>query len=196
MSPLRGGVFEQTGFRVGAVSPHDPQTGHCRAEIHCAGHAGRPADRTGTDNALTGVNANAGTIAYAWAPITGGGNFSAAAGPDATNRQAFYEGWTRPLGANGWHVAADLEASRSESEGPIENGDHDFSRVGGRVQLRGPRSQSDFFAGYQAKAFGWPNLYTPFNSPESENLQTVLTAFNHRARPWGGDYIQAGAYYR
>ena len=194
---LRGGVFEQTGFRVGAVSLHDPQTGHYFAEIPIApAMLGAPQIRTGADNAITGVNANAGTIAYAWAPITGGGTLSAAAGPDATNRQAFYEGWTRPLGANGWHVAADLEASRSESEGPIENGDHDFSRVGGRVQLRGPRSQSDFFAGYQAKAFGWPNLYTPFNSPESENLQTVLTAFNHRTDLGEGDYIQAGAYYR
>ena len=33
---LRGGVFEQTGFRVGAVSLYDPQTGHYFAEIPIA----------------------------------------------------------------------------------------------------------------------------------------------------------------
>jgi len=194
---LRGGVFEQTGFRVGAVSLYDPQTGHYFAEIPIAPvMMGAPQILTGADNAITGINANTGTIAYAWAPITGGGAFSAAAGPDATNRQAFYEGWTRDFGSKGWQIAADLEAARSESEGPIENGDHDFSRVGARLQLRGPRSQSDFFAGYQAKTFGWPNLYTPFNSPESENLQTVLTAFNHRTDLGEGDFFQFGAYYR
>lgn len=194
---LRGGVFEQTGFRVGAVSLYDPQTGHYFAEIPVApAMLGAPRIDTGAENAHLGFNAATGTVAYGWAAIRAGGSLSLTGGPDATNRQSFYEGFVRDLGKGGWQVAADLEAARSESDGPIAYSDHRFGRVGGRLQLRGPRSQTDLFAGYQAKAFGWPNLYTPFNSPESENLQTVLVAFNHRADLGGGDYVQAGAYYR
>lgn len=194
---LRGGVFEQTGFRVGAVSLFDPQTGHYFAEIPIApAMLGAPRVSTGADNANSGFNASAGTVAYGWAPIRAGGNLTATGGPDASNRQAFYQGWVRELGREGWQVAADLEAARSESDGPITYGDHKFGRVGGRLQVRGPRSQTDLFAGYQAKFFGWPNLYTPFNSPESENLQTVLVAFNHRTDLGEGDFVQAGAYYR
>lgn len=194
---LRGGVFEQTGFRVGAVSLFDPQTGHYFAEIPIApAMLGAPRISTGADNAHFGFNAGAGTVAYGWAPVRHGGNLAVTGGPDASNRQAFYEGWVRSLGRDGWQVAADLEAARSESDGPIAYGDHTFGRVGGRLQVRGPRSQTDLFAGYQAKFFGWPNLYTPFNSPESENLQTVLVAFNHRTDLGEGDYVQAGAYYR
>jgi len=194
---LRGGVFEQTGFRVGAVSLYDPQTGHYFAEIPIApAMLGAPRVSTGADNAHVGFNAGAGTVAYGWAAIRTGGTLSLTGGPDSTNRQALYQGWVRDLGAAGWQLAADLAAARSESDGPIAFGDHRFGRVGGRVQLRGPRSQTDLFAGYQTKFFGWPNLYTPFNSPESENLQTVLTAFNHRADLGDGDFVQAGAYYR
>jgi len=194
---LRGGVFEQTGFRVGAVSLFDPQTGHYFAEIPIApAMLGAPRISTGADNAHLGLNAGAGTVAYGWAPIRNGGNLAVTGGPDASNRQAFYEGWVRDLGREGWQAAADLEAARSESDGPIAFGDHIFGRVGGRLQVRGPRSQTDLFAGYQAKFFGWPNLYTPFNSPESENLQTVLVAFNHRTDLGEGDFVQAGAYYR
>jgi hypothetical protein len=39
-----------------------------------------------------------------------------------------------------------------------------------------PGTQTDLFAGYQASFFGWPDLYTPFDSDETENLQTVLIA--------------------
>ncbi|MBX3749396.1 MAG: TonB-dependent receptor [Opitutaceae bacterium] len=194
---LRGGVFEQTGFRVGAVSLFDPQTGHYFAEIPIApAMLGAPRISTGAANAQLGFNAGAGTVAYGWAPIREGGSLAVTGGPDASNRQAFYEGWVRNLGGEGWQVAADLEAARSESDGPIAYGDHEFGRVGGRLQVRGPRSQTDLFAGYQAKAFGWVNLYTPFNSPESENLQTLLVAINYRADLGEGDFVQAGAYYR
>lgn len=194
---LRGGVFEQTGFRVGAVSLYDPQTGHYFAEIPVAPMMlGAPHISTGAENAHIGFSAGAGTVVYGWAAIRDGGVLTVTGGPDDSNRQGFYEGWVRNLPVRGWQVAADLEAARSESDGPIAFGDHRFGRVGGRLQVRGPRSQTDLFAGYQVKAFGWPNLYTPFNSPESENLQTVLVAFNHRTDLGAGDFVQAGAYYR
>jgi vitamin B12 transporter len=64
------------------------------------------------------------------------------------------------------------------------------------LQLAGPGGQTDLFAGYQAKFFGWPNLYTPFNSNETENLQTVLFALNHRVTYAAGEYVEAGVYHR
>ena len=59
-----------------------------------------------------------------------------------------------------------------------------------------PGSQTDLFAGYQASFFGWPNLYTPFNSDETENLETILLSLNNRENLGGGDFFEGGALYR
>ena len=93
-------------------------------------------------------------------------------------------------------LAADVELARSESDGSVPFGDHDFRRVAARVQLAGEGSQTDFFAGWQEKFFGWPNLYTPFGFNETEYLETELFAFNHRAWTTPQNYWQVGAYYR
>lgn len=63
-------------------------------------------------------------------------------------------------------------------------------------------SQTDVFAGYQAKNFAWPNLYAARNKTtglrdERERLQTQLFLVNNRTEFGSdGDYVQAGAYYR
>jgi len=51
-------------------------------------------------------------------------------------------------------------------------------------------------AAYQSKFFSWPNLYTPYGFVETENLQTALAVLNHRKTFVGGDYLQAGAFWR
>jgi vitamin B12 transporter len=67
---IRGGIFENTGFRLGGVALYDPQTGHYFAEIPVApSMLSAPAVLTGMDNAVRGFNANAGTIAYDWKPM-------------------------------------------------------------------------------------------------------------------------------
>jgi hypothetical protein len=123
----------------------------------------------GADNAVQGFNAGVGTVAYGWSPIAQRGELSAAFGEYDTNRQDIYQGVTLPGSVGGLTVGADISAARSESDGSIPYGDHDFRRVAGRVQLRGARSQTDFFAGWQKKFFGWPNLYTPFGFNETES---------------------------
>src|SRR5262249_4149366 len=40
------------------------------------------------------------------------------------------------------------------------------------------------------------NLYTPFNSNETENLETALFLVNHRVDFGAGDFFEAGAYHR
>jgi vitamin B12 transporter len=188
---IRGGIFENTGFKLGALSLYDPQTGHYFAEIPVApAMLQLPRVLTGAENALGGFNAGVGTVAYGWRPIETRGEASVAFGNDNTNRQSLYQGFL----ADG--IAGDVELSRSESDGSVPFGDHDFRRASGRLQLQDDGRQTDFFAGVQKKFFGWPNLYTPFGFNETEDLRTTLYAFNHRARLGPADYWQVGAYYR
>lgn len=194
---LRGGIFENTGFRVGAVSLLDPQTGHYLAEVPIAPVLlNAPQILTGADNALGSFNANVGVVAHGWRPVSAAGFASIAVGDHAMNRQELYQGLASNARWGGHRVAADVAYARSESDGSVEFGDHRFTRVNARLQLSSVTSQTDLFAGYQAKFFGWPNLYTPFNSKESENLQTVLFALNHRADLGKGDFLEAGAFHR
>ncbi len=194
---IRGGVFENTGFKFGAFSVYDPQTGHYLAELPIApAMLTTPRVLTGADNALGGFNAEVGTVAYNWRPITRRGEISAALGDYHSNHQGFYQGVILPSGIAGQTLAADIDFSRSESDGSVPFGDHNFQRASGRVQLRDEHSQTDLFAGWQKKFFGWPNLYTPFGVNETESLKTELFAFNHRAWSSPANYWQIGAYYR
>ena len=191
---IRGGIFENTGFKIGATSLFDPQTGHYLAEIPIApAMLQSPKVLTGVANALAGFNAGVGTVDAQWRPIEQRGEASVAVGDYATDRQDLYQGIVWPAGVAGLTLAADVDLSHSESDGSVPFGDHDFQRAAGRIQLRGAQSQTDLFAGVQKKFFGWPNLYTPFGSNESEDLRTELFLFNHRV--WSGpdDYWEIGA---
>ena len=54
---VRGGVFENTGFKVGAVTIMDPQTGHYVAELPIdPAMLSTPAIYKGIDNAVEGFN--------------------------------------------------------------------------------------------------------------------------------------------
>jgi vitamin B12 transporter len=194
---IRGGLFENTGFKLGALSLYDPQTGHYFAEIPVApAMLQSPQVLTGANNAVAGMNAEVGTVAYGWRPIQQRGEVSAAFGDYASNRQSLYQGIVWPGSTATQTIAGDFELSRSESDGSVPYGDHDFKRASGRIQVRGPQSQTDLFAGVQKKFFGWPNLYTPFGVNETENLKTELYAFNHRVQSTPDSYWQLGAFYR
>lgn len=194
---IRGGIFENTGVKIGAVSVFDPQTGHYLAEIPVTpAMLGAPEILTGAEHALSAANSTVGAVAYGWRPIRAGGSLAVAAGQDGLNRQELYQGWMSDVRVGGQRLAADVAWARSEAEGSVPFGEHNFDRFNARVQLAGATSQTDLFAGYQAKFFGWPNLYTPFNSNETENLQTLLVAWNHRTDFGRGDFVEAGAWYR
>lgn len=194
---LRGGIFENTGFKIGAVSLFDPQTGHYFAELPVApAMLSAPEILVGAQNALEGFNAGVGTVASGWRRIAPGGEVAAGIGQNGFNQQSLYAGAVRTRQNGAPELAGDVEWARSESDGSRPFGDHDFARVAGRIQLRTLTAQTDLFAGYQAKFFGWPNLYTPFGFNETENLQTVLVAANHRATYGEGSWWQAGAFYR
>ena len=184
---IRGSIFENTGFRVGSATLIDPQTGHYFAELPIAPEMlTRPDILTGADNALYGFNSTVGTINYDWSQIADGGSLTVGGGDHGLNFQRIHHGQTGQLGKSSeWNWGVEAEISRSESDGSIQFGDHDFDRSTGRIQLAGTYSQTDFFAGYQDKFFGWPNMYTPYGN-ETENLKTRLFILNHQ-QSYGGD---------
>ena len=194
---IRGGIFEGTGIQVGGMSIFDPQTGHYAVELPIpAQMLTAPAVRTGAAHAFHGLQATAGTVDYGWRRVEQGGEAAFAFGNGGLNRQSVRAAMVLAGGGTGERrVAAEASWARSEADGTVRDGDHDFQRIAGRVQFSTASSETEVFGGYQAKFFGWPNLYTPFGVAETENLQTTLLAVAHRRRLGDGS-VETGAYYR
>lgn len=194
---IRGGIFENTGFQIGALTIVDPQTGHYFAELPVApALLTAPEVFTGADLTLRATNATVGAIGHGWRPVRTTGAASLAIGEHGFRRAEIYQGFATTAVTGAPRFGIDVALARSESDGAIAFGEHEFDRMNMRLQRADASSQTDLFAGYQGKRFGWPNMYTPFNSNETENLQTVLFAANHRIDFGGGQFIEAGAYHR
>lgn len=198
---IRGGIFENTGFRVGSATLIDPQTGHYSAELPIAPEMlTAPEVLVAGDNALYGFNSTVGTISYGWSQIQNGGSATIGGGDHDLNFQRLHHAVTGKFAnTEDWSWGAEVETSRSESDGTIKHGDHDFDRTTGRVQLVGPNSQTDFFAGYQEKKFGWPAMYTAtkyIDPLEYENLKTSLFIINHRHDYGDSNYFELTATHR
>jgi vitamin B12 transporter len=152
---------------------------------------------TGADNALYGVNSSVGSVSFGWKPIKTAGSVSIGAGNNNFNLHRIHSGVSMAVDdANDWIIGFEGEYSFSESDGTIDNGDHDFKRTSGRVQLVGPSSQTDLFFGSQDKFFGWPNMYTPFNVNETEDLRTRLLMLNHKQNYAADSTFEISAYSR
>jgi hypothetical protein len=200
---IRGGIFENTGIQVGAATLLDPQTGHYSTELPIAPEMlSEPIIHTGAGNALSGFNSSVGTVGYSWSKMTQGGSATIGAGDHDLNFQRLHNTWTSPFGdSDDWTWGTEFETSRSESDGTIPFGDHDFDRVTGRVQLVGPNSQTDLFAGYQDKFFGLygmytGDLYTAYDPYETESVRTQLFLANHKQSYGEGSNWEATAYFR
>ena len=196
---IRGGTFENTGIRVGSASLLDPQTGHYSTELPIAPEMlTEPEIFTGAANALHGFNGNVGTVSYKWSEITKRGSATIGGGDHNLNFQRLHNAWIVPYqNSTEWTWGAETEISRSESDGTIPYGDHNFDRTTGRIQLLGPDSQTDFFAGYQSKFFGWPEMYAaPYGSNETEYIKTRLILLNHLQSYGNRSHWEATAYHR
>ena len=195
---IRGGIFENTGFRVGSVTLLDPQSGHYFAEIPIAPQMLTGPDvLTGADNALYGMNSSVGTVSFGWKPIITGGSVSLGTGTNDFNLQSIHAAKNTQLDSlANYTLGFEGEYSHSQSDGTLDNGDHDFSRASSRVQLASEHSQTDLFYGSQDKFFGWPNLYTPFGVNETEDLETRLWMLNHKQSYANDSNFEVSAYYR
>ena len=155
---IRGGIFEDTGIQLGSATLLDPLTGHYSAELPIAPEMlGEPKILSGADNAFRGFNSNAGTISYTWSEITTGGSLTIGGGDHDLNFQRIHHAVTGTYGnSNDWTWGAEIEGSRSESDGTIQYADHSMERTSGRFQLLSTTSQTDIVFGYQDKFFGLP----------------------------------------
>ena len=174
---IRGGLFENTGFQVGAVTIVDPQTGHYAAELPLDPVLlSPPGTLTGTENALRGFNSSIGTIAYSLPEVRRAGNLTVGAGGDALR----YGSLRAALHGDGG-LAARLSVAASRGDGSQPNGDHEFARYNLQLQHAGDAGQTDLILAYQDKFHGWPGAYTGFATlPETDRTETALVFANHR----------------
>lgn len=177
---IRGGVFENTGFRIGAVTVFDPQTGHYSVDIPLdPAMLSRPDVMTDFRHGLNAFNASVATIAYDFRPIRDGGSLSAGVGTDRLRHAVFRASLTRET-ANGL-LGGTFSAAASSGDGTLPRGDHDFKRFSAHLQWSGDHGESNLLLGYHDKFFGWPGAYTGFASlPETDHTKLGLVLLDHR----------------
>lgn len=193
---VRGGLFENTGFKLGAVTITDPQTGHYVAGLPVdPALMSAPIIYKGIDSSIEGFNSAIATVSYTIRRVDDGGNVSLGAGSDSLNYQSLRFGKTTTSAA-GNEIGAAISLAHSEGDGSLAFGDHDFSRINLQLQRVTENTQSDLIIAYQDKFFGWPGAYTGFASlPETDDTQTTLVMANHRLNSDDG-WLEVGGFYR
>jgi hypothetical protein len=193
---VEGGIFENTGFAVGAATIMDPQTGHYSAGLPIDPRfLTPPRVRTGIDNAVLGFNSNVATLVYSLAAVSAGGDILLGGGNDSLGYGSLRQAWARS-GIGGRVSAMALSAAYSKGDGTLANGDHEFSRYNLHLQRRQGNTQTDLLLAYQDKFFGWPGAYTGFASlAETDHTKTRLLLLNHRRESADG-WAVFSAYYR
>ncbi len=193
---VRGGLFENTGFKAGSVTIMDPQTGHYAAELPIDPEfLSAPELLTGIDNSIAGFNSNIATVKYSLRKIHDGGSVLVGAGSDDLQFQSLRFGNIVPS-QSGADLGVAISAARSEGDGTVPNGDHEFERYNVHLQRGDNGQQTDFMLSYQDKFYGWPGAYTGFASlPETDHTKTTLVLANHRSELRSG-FWELGAFYR
>ncbi|MFA5257993.1 MAG: hypothetical protein WC360_07575, partial [Opitutales bacterium] len=196
---IRGGIFENTGFKIGAVNLMDPQTGHYSSELPIDPMMlSNPKILTGVDNAANGLNSSVGTVDYSWLPITSAGTAEIGAGTDSLFFARFISGYKSDAPVVlGRTLAVQVASSYSRGNGTIDHTDHRFQRYGLRLQLAGREGQTDLYAGYQKKFYGWPGMYTTSAAyPESDKYEVGMLILNHTQKYGDDSRWSFGAYAR
>ena len=172
---IRGGTFENTGVNIAGLALFDPQTGHYLMEVPIDPlMLQAPEVLTGFQNQLNAFNATVGSVHYKWKPVSvSGGQMTLTLGENQLNTQSLYTAFLLRESETSSNTL-DFGIAHSESNGTVAYGDHQFHRLSARFQHFSDQVQLQLFAGYQDKFFGWPNLYTPYNVQETEDIQTLL----------------------
>lgn len=193
---VRGGLFENTGFKLGAATIADPQTGHYSAELPIdPALLSTPIILTGVDNAIAGFNSNVATVSYSLPAIRRSGTVSTGAGSnDLRYSEVRLANTTRTN--DDVQYGFQLSGAFSEGSGTVDNGDHKYGRYNLQTQRVEENSQTDLIIAYQDKFYGWPGAYTGFASlPETDDTKTTLILANHRAEI-GNGWLQLTGFYR
>lgn len=192
---VRGGLFENTGFKLGAVTVFDPQTGHYSVELPIdPAMLTAPTLLTGSANSINAFNASVATVKYGYADIVSGGNARLAVGSDDLRLASARVSHRAPAGG-GRSAGLTLAAAASEGDGTLPFGDHELKRFAGHFQVGGADNESNLIVGYQDKFFGWPGMYTGFATlPETDHIKQGLVVLDHRRENAGGWWQLASAY--
>jgi vitamin B12 transporter len=193
---VRGGLFENTGFRLGAVTIFDPQTGHYAVEVPIAPVMLTPPEvLTDVDHGLGAFNASVATVRYGFKRVNNGGGFDLGFGNDGLRYGEVRAGRV-VQSEGGRRVGAMFSAAGSNGDGTLADGDHDFKRFSGQVQVHGSDGETNVLVGYHDKFFGWPGAYTGFASlPETDHTKLGLIVVDHRQQAANG-WWELGAAYR
>jgi len=194
---IRGGLFENTGVKVGAVNLFDPQTGHYTAGLPLpVEFLTEPSLFLGIDNSLVGFNSNVASIGFGLSEIIDSRSIGLGLGSDNFSLGDIH--LARQLTRRGSTVlSGSASYSSSQGDGSRLNGDHDIRRGAIRLQRRNSNTQSDLVLSYQDKFFGWPGAYTGFATlPEIDRTQTGLLLFNHRQEQDLDNWWEFGSYFR
>ena len=192
---VRGGLFENTGFRIGAVTIFDPQTGHYSVELPIdPDMLSAPVLVTDSENGISAFNATLATLNYGFANISSGGKARLGFGTD--NLLFGSARFSHSKAVSGQRMAGvSLAAAASSGDGTLPFGDHDFKRFSGHFQLGDGDRQSNLIIGYQDKFFGWPGAYTGFASlPETDHIKQGLVVADHRSSNSRGWWQLSAAY--
>ncbi len=194
---IRGGLFENTGIKIGAVTIFDPQTGHYTAGVPIdPTMLSAPKILTGIENSLAGFNSAVATIDYEIADVIEGGELLLGIGSDNLWYQNIQFGQAMTL-RDGSELGASLSYASSQGDGSQPNGDHDFDRIALHIQRRSTAGQTDAIVSYQDKFYGWPGAYTGFPTlAETDHTKTRLLLLNHRHTESDTGWWEVGAYYR
>lgn len=189
---VRGGLFENTAFRLGAVTVFDPQTGHHAVAIPIDPDLlTAPVLQADAGHALRAFNATVASLNYGFGPVRAGGAAMAGVGSDA-----LYLGSARLGFDTGDTTAVALSAAASRGDGTLPYGDHDFRRFTVKASQVGAGAETHALFGYLDTFTGWPGMYTGFASlPETDHLKSGLALFDHRRDTTAG-WIELAFYYR
>jgi hypothetical protein len=194
---VRGGLFENTGFKVGAVTIFDPQTGHYFADLPVDPFAmSSPEVLTGIDNSINGFNSAIATVNYSLTELIDHREIALGIGSDDLLLGRLRVGQVlRDSGES--VIGIEFSYSGSQSDGTLPNGDHDFERYFARAQHRNADSQTDLVIAYQDKFYGWPGAYTGFSTlAETDHTKTKLLVINHLRNYSSDSWWELGAVYR
>lgn len=192
---VRGGLFENTGFKLGAIPVFDPQTGHYAAELPIdPDMLSAPELLTGSENSINAFNATLATIGYGYASIETGGAARIGIGNDKLRFASARVSHGKPVSGQR-EVGLSLAAATSSGDGSLPFGDHHFKRFSGHFQWTDSTQESNFIVGYQDKFYGWPGAYTGFASlPETDHLKQGLVVVDHYRSNTDGWWQLSGAY--
>jgi len=193
---VRGGLFENTGFRLGAVTIFDPQTGHYAVDLPLApALLSAPRVLTDVESAWQGFNASVATVSYGFSRVSPGGGVDLGFGSNDLLHGELRAGHVAAI-AGDRRLGAQFSIAGSRGDGTLPWGDHEFKRFSGQVQVLEERGETNLVFGYQDKFYGWPGAYTGFASlPETDHTRLGLVVVDHLRRPgWG--WWEIGAAYR